>query len=324
MLVRLDRRRRDSRRACRCRARPSPASRSAPARRPTISRSSPHKPNGCRTPAGARADADARRHRHRCGLRAGRSRARAAERLCHAAAHHPDRIDPPRVRDRREVAMADGRFDADRILEAANKLARRAVLFDMAAAAQSAAAPINAILFGALIGAGALPIRRATRARRRFAARKNPSRRTCAASRRASHWRARGDADAAPVPLPASGMRDNGRIRCSITIRTRCFPLQTHDVVEQGDAAPGRLPGRRLCRPVSCSGSRRSSPCDGAGARQRFHASRSETGAVAWRCGCATRTSSASPTSRPGPTGPSACARRRVRDRATSSRSPSS
>jgi indolepyruvate ferredoxin oxidoreductase, beta subunit len=59
-------------------------------------------------------------------------------------------------------AMADGRFAAEHIVEAAQKLARRAILFDMAAVAQSAAAPINAVLFGALIGSGALPIARAT------------------------------------------------------------------------------------------------------------------------------------------------------------------
>jgi len=57
-------------------------------------------------------------------------------------------------------AMADGRFDTDRIVKAAGTLAQRAILFDMAATAQATGAPINAVLFGALIGSGALPVSR--------------------------------------------------------------------------------------------------------------------------------------------------------------------
>ena len=59
-----------------------------------------------------------------------------------------------------KTALADGRFDTDRIVKAAEALAQRAILFDMAATAQTAGAPINAVLFGALIGSGALPISR--------------------------------------------------------------------------------------------------------------------------------------------------------------------
>jgi len=59
-------------------------------------------------------------------------------------------------------AMADGRFDSDRIVTAAGALARRAILFDMQETARQADAPISAVLFGALIGSGALPIARAT------------------------------------------------------------------------------------------------------------------------------------------------------------------
>ena len=57
-------------------------------------------------------------------------------------------------------AMADGRFDADRIVKAAETLAQRAILFDMATTAQAVGAPLNAVLFGALIGSGALPLSR--------------------------------------------------------------------------------------------------------------------------------------------------------------------
>ena len=57
-------------------------------------------------------------------------------------------------------AMADGRFDGTRIVAAARELARRAVLLDMAALAQQSGTVINAVLFGALAGSGALPLSR--------------------------------------------------------------------------------------------------------------------------------------------------------------------
>jgi indolepyruvate ferredoxin oxidoreductase, beta subunit len=57
-------------------------------------------------------------------------------------------------------AMADGRFDGDRVLKAAEALAKRATLFDMAALAQTSGTVINAVLFGAMIGSGALPLSR--------------------------------------------------------------------------------------------------------------------------------------------------------------------
>ena len=57
--------------------------------------------------------------------------------------------------------MADGRYDSTRVLRAAYQLARRAVLFDMRTIAQAEGTVINAVLFGAMAGAGALPLSRA-------------------------------------------------------------------------------------------------------------------------------------------------------------------
>jgi indolepyruvate ferredoxin oxidoreductase beta subunit len=57
-------------------------------------------------------------------------------------------------------AMGDGRFDWDRLIEAARQLAKQPVLFDMAALAQESGTVINAVLFGAMVGAGALPLSR--------------------------------------------------------------------------------------------------------------------------------------------------------------------
>jgi indolepyruvate ferredoxin oxidoreductase beta subunit len=59
-----------------------------------------------------------------------------------------------------KMQMADGRFDSERILEAAKQLAKRAVLFDMRELAQQNGTVINAVLFGAMAGSGVLPLPR--------------------------------------------------------------------------------------------------------------------------------------------------------------------
>jgi indolepyruvate ferredoxin oxidoreductase beta subunit len=59
-----------------------------------------------------------------------------------------------------KMAMGDGRTDGERIVKAANELAKRAVLFDMADLAGRSGTVINAVLFGAMAGAGVLPLSR--------------------------------------------------------------------------------------------------------------------------------------------------------------------
>jgi len=59
-----------------------------------------------------------------------------------------------------KVIPTDGRYDAGKILEAAPKVAQKAVLFDMSRLAQEAGTVINAVLFGAMAGSGALPLSR--------------------------------------------------------------------------------------------------------------------------------------------------------------------
>jgi len=56
--------------------------------------------------------------------------------------------------------MADGRFSGERVLAAAQQLSRQAVLFDMRQLAQDSGTVINAVLFGAMAGCGALPLPR--------------------------------------------------------------------------------------------------------------------------------------------------------------------
>ncbi|MCC6472996.1 MAG: indolepyruvate oxidoreductase subunit beta family protein, partial [Burkholderiales bacterium] len=60
-----------------------------------------------------------------------------------------------------KMQMGDGRFDETRLLSAAQSLARRTVLFDMRSVSVEAGTVVNAVLFGALAGSGALPLERA-------------------------------------------------------------------------------------------------------------------------------------------------------------------
>ena len=56
-----------------------------------------------------------------------------------------------------KMQMADGRFDSERVRDAAAQLAKSAVLFDMRKLAQESGTVINAVLFGAMAGSGVLP-----------------------------------------------------------------------------------------------------------------------------------------------------------------------
>jgi indolepyruvate ferredoxin oxidoreductase beta subunit len=59
-----------------------------------------------------------------------------------------------------KMQMADGRFESDRVINAGRELARKAILFDMRELAQKNGTVINAVLFGAMAGAGVLPLPR--------------------------------------------------------------------------------------------------------------------------------------------------------------------
>jgi len=59
-----------------------------------------------------------------------------------------------------KMQMGDGRFDSERALAAAKELAKKPVLFDMRELAQANGTVINAVLFGAMAGAGSLPLPR--------------------------------------------------------------------------------------------------------------------------------------------------------------------
>ncbi len=57
-----------------------------------------------------------------------------------------------------KMAMGDGRYDGDRILDAAKQMSKRHILFDIERAAQDAGTIVNSVLLGAMAGSGVLPI----------------------------------------------------------------------------------------------------------------------------------------------------------------------
>src|SRR6516165_10021671 len=58
------------------------------------------------------------------------------------------------------IALADGRVDAAALLRGCREAARQLIVFDMAALADATGSVLSAVLFGALAGAGALPMAR--------------------------------------------------------------------------------------------------------------------------------------------------------------------
>ncbi|KQW64943.1 indolepyruvate oxidoreductase subunit beta family protein [Variovorax sp. Root411] len=59
-------------------------------------------------------------------------------------------------------AMGDGRYDGQRVIDAATELAQRSFLFDMRALAWRNGTVINTVMFGAMAGSGAIPFSRET------------------------------------------------------------------------------------------------------------------------------------------------------------------
>jgi len=127
-----------------------------------------------------------------------------------------------------KMAMGDGRIDVERILQAARELAKRAILFDMADLAARSGTVINAVLFGAMAGAGVLPL----------------SREACeAAIRRAGKGVeaslkgfALGYAHATGEAEPPSAAEVKRWREHPVERVRRSFPAETHRIVEEGVA----------------------------------------------------------------------------------------
>jgi len=60
-----------------------------------------------------------------------------------------------------KAAMSDGRYDASKVVSAAQRLAGKLVLDDLKALALAHGTVINTVMFGAMVGAGALPVSKA-------------------------------------------------------------------------------------------------------------------------------------------------------------------
>jgi indolepyruvate ferredoxin oxidoreductase beta subunit len=127
-----------------------------------------------------------------------------------------------------KAAKTDGRFDDERIHRAARALARRAVMFDMAALTAQSGTVISAVLFGAIAGSGVLPLSREAceQAIRRADKGAEASLRGFAAG-----WaRATGQSDsAAPEQSRRSVEHCVDRVR-------RDFPAPTHRIIQEGVA----------------------------------------------------------------------------------------
>ncbi len=57
-----------------------------------------------------------------------------------------------------KMAMSDGRYDDEKLLEAAKNMAKRAILFDIERAAREAGCILNSVILGAISGSDLLPI----------------------------------------------------------------------------------------------------------------------------------------------------------------------
>ncbi len=127
-----------------------------------------------------------------------------------------------------KAAMADGRFDQDRLFKAADTLAKRTILFDMAELAARSETVISAVMFGAIAGSGALPLsRKACESAIRQAGKgSEPSLRGFDAGFACAH----GESHSTPRPVargsPSSPVE---RVRSS-------FPAETHYLVAEGAA----------------------------------------------------------------------------------------
>ena len=236
--------------------------------------------------AGAGADADAGRRRRGARLRADGSRPRRAARPGHAGPHDADRVDAPRLFDRREDR--DGRRPR-RQRGAARRIAERAASassrFDMARPPSESGSVISAVLFGALAGTGVLPFAAAA-SRRRSRAAASASRepepstpaferagatasRRAAASVRRLRAGAPSAATASPQPAPAPhAPRASRGARAGRARARRAFRPTRRRIARRRRAPADRLPGRRPTPRSTSTASTAVGRC--AGARRRL------------------------------------------------------
>jgi indolepyruvate ferredoxin oxidoreductase beta subunit len=126
-----------------------------------------------------------------------------------------------------KAAMADGRFDQERLYKALDTLARRAVLFDMAELASQSGTVISAVLFGAIAGSGALPLSRE--------ACESAIRQAGKGAESSLRGFAAGFAHAAGERQIPASPEERRSVRAGQEVRD-AFPAETHRLVEEGVA----------------------------------------------------------------------------------------
>ena len=130
-----------------------------------------------------------------------------------------------------KIVPTDGRYDAQRILEAAPKVAQKAVLFDMFRLAQEAGTVINAVLFGAMAGSGALPLPRAACE----AAIRGAGKGSEASLRGFASGYAHAVGERAQSPATAQASAAAARVSASERVRSE-FPEALHALLDEGVA----------------------------------------------------------------------------------------
>lgn len=127
-----------------------------------------------------------------------------------------------------KVIPGDGRADSEKVLTALRASARHAVLFDMAQLARDNGSLINAVLFGALAGSGALPLPRAACEQ----AIRNAGKSAEASLRGFAAGYAHAGGEVAPAAAPAPAIRQATPVE---RVR-RSFPAETFEVLDAGVA----------------------------------------------------------------------------------------
>jgi indolepyruvate ferredoxin oxidoreductase, beta subunit len=145
-----------------------------------------------------------------------------------------------------KMQMGDGRFDSERIIKAAQAMAKRAILFDMQQSSADAGTVISAVMFGALAGAGVLPLPRTLC---EAAIRKGGKGAEASLEGFAlGYAAAEGGTGAAPVANVKGSKRRpvDSPAQRAMTERVRSvFPAETHPILEEGVARTADFQDRR-------------------------------------------------------------------------------
>ncbi len=131
-----------------------------------------------------------------------------------------------------KIAPGDGRYDSERILAAAQALAKRAILVDFHKLAANTGAMINAALFGALAGSGTLPLPRVACEEAIRSAGKGAE--TSLRGFALGYAAAEGKAPAAAAGAATTGVDTKVQAPSLSERMRRSFPAEAHETIEQG------------------------------------------------------------------------------------------